>query len=76
MLGALPHFPITGHLLPIRPRDARAYPLVSRARPTRPGPVPSMTIPSVIGVNPLQTTESQGGIVSSRVALLLRSAEI
>ena len=37
---------------------------------------PSMTIPFVNGVNPLQTTLLELGIVSSRVALLLRSAEI
>ena len=35
-----------------------------------------MTIPLVIGVNPLQTTWLERGIVSGRVALLLRSAEI
>lgn len=35
-----------------------------------------MIIPSVIGVNPLQTTLLELGIVSGRVALLLRSAEI
>ena len=35
-----------------------------------------MTIPFVIGVNPLQTTLLELGIVSGRVALLLRSAEI
>ena len=35
-----------------------------------------MTIPTVIGVNPLQTTLLELGIVSGRVALLLRSAEI
>jgi hypothetical protein len=35
-----------------------------------------MTIPLVIGVNPLQTTSFELGIVSGRVALLLRSAEI
>jgi hypothetical protein len=35
-----------------------------------------MTIPPVIGVNPLQTTLLELGIVSGRVALLLRSAEI
>jgi hypothetical protein len=35
-----------------------------------------MTIPLVIGVNPLQTTLFELGIVSGRVALLLRSAEI
>lgn len=35
-----------------------------------------MSIPHVIGVNPLQTTLLQLGIVSGRVALLLRSTEI
>ena len=35
-----------------------------------------MTISIVNGVNPLQTTLLQLGIVSGRVALLLRSAEI
>lgn len=35
-----------------------------------------MIIPTVIGVNPLQTTLLELGIVSGRVALLLRSAEI
>jgi hypothetical protein len=35
-----------------------------------------MTIPLVIGVNPLQTTLLQLGIVSGRVALLPRSTEI
>jgi hypothetical protein len=35
-----------------------------------------MTIPLVIGVNPLQTTLFQLGIVRGRVALLLRSSEI
>ncbi len=35
-----------------------------------------MTIPLVFGVNPLQTTLFELGIVSGRVALLLRSAEI
>jgi hypothetical protein len=38
--------------------------------------VPSMTILIVNGVNPLQTTLLELGIVSGRVALLLRSAEI
>jgi hypothetical protein len=37
---------------------------------------PSMTISLVNGVNPLQTTLLELGIVSGRVALLLRSAEI
>ena len=37
---------------------------------------PSMTIPFVNGVNPLQTTLLELGIVSIRVALLLRCAEI
>lgn len=40
------------------------------------GWAPCMTIPLVIGVNPLQTTRLERGIVSGRVALLLRSAEI
>ena len=35
-----------------------------------------MIISSVTGVNPLQTTLLELGIVSGRVALLLRSAEI
>lgn len=35
-----------------------------------------MIIPFVIGVNPLQTTLFELGIVSGRVALLLRYAEI
>ncbi len=35
-----------------------------------------MTISLVNGVNPLQTTLIELGIVSGRVALLLRSAEI
>jgi hypothetical protein len=35
-----------------------------------------MIIALVIGVNPLQTTWLERGIVSGRVALLLRSAEI
>ena len=35
-----------------------------------------MEISIVIGVNPLQTTQLERGIVSGRVALLLRSAEI
>lgn len=35
-----------------------------------------MTISVFIGLNPLQTTWTERGIVSSRVALLLRSAEI
>ena len=37
---------------------------------------PNMTISLVNGVNPLQTTLLELGIVSGRVALLLRSAEI
>ena len=40
------------------------------------GSGPSMEIPLVIGVNPLQTTLFELGIVSGRVVLLLRSAEI
>ncbi len=43
---------------------------------TCPVQAPSMTISLVIGVNPLQTTLFELGIVSGRVALLLRSAEI
>ena len=43
---------------------------------TTPVWAPCMTIPFVIGVNPLQTTWLERGIVSGRVALLLRSAEI
>lgn len=35
-----------------------------------------MAIPFIVGVNPLQTTWLELGIVSGRVALLLRSAEI
>ena len=35
-----------------------------------------MTISVFIGLNPLQTTWTERGIVRSRVALLLRSAEI
>ena len=35
-----------------------------------------MTISIINGVNPLQTTLLELGIVSGRVALLLRSAEI
>ena len=35
-----------------------------------------MAIPNVFGVNPLHTTLIELGIVSGRVALLLRSAEI
>lgn len=56
--------------------NARAYPLVPLCRLTWPAQVPSMTIPIVNGVNPLQTTLLELGIVSGRVALLLRSAEI
>lgn len=56
--------------------NARAYPLVPLCRVTCPAQVPSMTIPIVNGVNPLQTTLLELGIVSGRVALLLRSAEI
>lgn len=35
-----------------------------------------MTISAFVRLDPLQTTETRRGIVSSRVALLLRSAEI
>ncbi len=37
---------------------------------------PCMSIPSLVGVNPLQTTWFERGTVSGRVALLLRHAEI
>ena len=50
--------------------------MVPLGRFTTPVQAPSMTIPLVIGVNPLQTTWLERGIVSGRVALLLRSAEI
>ena len=56
--------------------NARAYPLVPLCRLTWPAQVPSMTISIDDGVNPLQTTLLELGIVSGRVALLLRSAEI
>ena len=46
------------------------------ARITRPGRGHARQFQSLIGVNPLQTTELERGIVSGRVALLLRSAEI
>ena len=55
---------------------AGAYPLVPLGSITHWVQAPSMTIPFVIGVNPLQTTLFELGIVSGRVALLLRSAEI
>ena len=42
----------------------------------RNGVAPSMAISIVIGVDPKQTTLLQLGIVSGRVALLLRSTEI
>lgn len=56
--------------------NARAYPLVPLCWFTQPPQVPSMTISIDDGVNPLQTTLLELGIVSGRVALLLRSAEI
>jgi hypothetical protein len=56
--------------------NARAYPLVSQISLTTWFLVPYMTISIVNGVNPLQTTLLELGIVSGRVALLLRSAEI
>lgn len=46
------------------------------ARSTRPGRGHARQFHSLVGVNPLQTTELERGIVSGRVALLLRSAEI
>ena len=77
MLGARPHFPL---MLPAKNTlvysNARAYPLVPLRQFTTLAWVPSMTIPIVNGVNPLQTTLFELGIVSGRVALLLRSAEI
>jgi hypothetical protein len=56
--------------------SARAYPLVPLNQSTWLAEAPSMIIPPVTGVNPLQTTLLELGIVSGRVALLLRSAEI
>jgi hypothetical protein len=50
--------------------------LVSPRRITHLARAPSMTISIVNGVNPLQTTLLELGIVSIRVALLLRCAEI
>ena len=50
--------------------------MVSFSTPTWFAEAPSMTISLVNGVNPLQTTLLELGIVSGRVALLLRSAEI
>lgn len=77
MLGARPYFP---SMLPAKDTlvysNARAYPLVPTSTPTRCAGAPSMTISLVDGVNPLQTTLLELGIVSGRVALLLRSAEI
>lgn len=63
MLGA-GSFPYDVTRLTILER-ARAYPWFT-----------STTISDVIGLNPLQTTLIELGIVSGRVALLLRSAEI
>ena len=77
MLGARSYFPL---MSPANDTlvysNARAYPLVPLSTFTRRAEVPSMTIPIVNGVNPLQTTLLELGIVSGRVALLLRSAEI
>ncbi len=77
MLGARSYFPL---MSPAKNTlvysNARAYPLVPLCRLTWPAQVPSMTTPIVNGVNPLQTTLLELGIVSGRVALLLRSAEI
>lgn len=50
--------------------------MVSISTLTQCAGAPSMTISLVNGVNPLQTTLLELGIVSGRVALLLRSAEI
>ena len=77
MLGARPNFPL---MLPAKDTlvysNARAYPLVSTSTLTTRAGAPSMAISLVNGVNPLQTTLLELGIVSGRVALLLRSAEI
>jgi len=77
MLGARSYFPL---MSPANDTlvysNARAYPLVPLSTFTKRAEVPSMTIPIVNGVNPLQTTLLELGIVSGRVALLLRSAEI
>ena len=77
MLGARSYFPL---MSPAKNTlvysNARAYPLVPPCKFTTLARVPSMTIPIVNGVNPLQTTLLELGIVSGRVALLLRSAEI
>lgn len=48
----------------------------SSAAATRRGRGHARQFQSLIGVNPLQTTELERGIVSGRVALLPRSAEI
>ena len=72
------HFPSDVTRLTIhsaRP-NARAYPPDPLGRFTTLVEAPSMKIPFVTGVNPLQTTLLELGIVSGRVALLLRSAEI
>lgn len=77
MLGARSHFPLMSPAEnTLVYSNARAYPLVSPSEFTTLTWVPSMTIPIVNGVNPLQTTLLELGIVSGRVALLLRSAEI
>ena len=77
MLGARPHFPLMSPATDtLVSSNARARPLVPPVRLTTPARAPSMTIPIVNGVNPLQTTLFELGIVSGRVALLLRSAEI
>lgn len=77
MLGARSYFPL---MSPAKDTwvysHARAYPLVSPSAVTSRAGAPSMTISFVNGVNPLQTTLLELGIVSGRVALLLRSAEI
>ena len=72
------HFPndVTRLRIHLARPNAGAYPLGPPGKSTRLAWIPSMTIPLVIGVNPLQTTLLELGIVSGRVALLLRSAEI
>ena len=76
MLGAMPHLPARPHLLAIRASHAGAYPTGLRCVATSRPAHPITKISIIAGVNPLQTTEIGGGIVSGRVALLLRSAEI
>ena len=78
MLGAGSLVPMNVTRLPIgwaRPSPG-AYPMDPSAWHTLPGRGHARQFHSLIGVNPLQTTLLEHGIVSGRVALLLRSAEI